>query len=934
MRRNRWLWKCVASVMLVGVGGWKLAEASTPEPPNVEPALRKPGLLGPMWIPNRGQVDGRILFYTNTFAGTVAVLGDGRVMYTLRQAEHIATSRDKGRSKIAHRVPVRLWTVYEQLNGGRIEPRGLGETSTVVNWLRGSDPSSWRLNLPSYAAVDLGEVWSGVRVELRVNERDVERIFTVLPSTPVDSIRIEFQGLRDLSVAPDGSLVGDTGLGRLRWSPPAAYQTIEGRQRFVPIRYRVSGRNQVTFVTEAYDRTQPLVIDPYLSATFVGGTQDDAAFAVVRASVMGEGTFFFIAGQTASPVFPASSWTPGFQGTAIGAVDAFVARVEGTSPSTLNRVTFFGGSADDAAFALTTDGDPASYVYVAGSTASNDLPATASRAQPSYGGGSSDAFVARFTPDLSSVVATYLGGSAADNVGGSVFAGGSVIVVGSTDSDGFPGSTGGGQPLRAGGVDGFLSKLAADLTVVQQSTYLGGSGNDFLTSLFIDGTDVYVGGYSTSNDFPAVASGAQSSLAGSSDGVVTALPLSLTAPPTQSTYFGGAGAEQLEQISVSGAYMFAVGRTDSASLPGTSGRLQDTHGGGPTDGFVLRVDKTLTSGLIASFFGGGGDDQFNAIDVLGGDVVAVGFSGSPTLPGLGNALQPLPGGNLDGVIAVFSNDLTSVQTSFFGGSQPDALYAVKGFTEPSGSARMVVVGESRSDDIPGLDGAAQPVREGQADALLADLPVPPLFQCPQQPVSGCVVPVKASVTIQDRTVAGPDPDARDKLVWNWKGTATGGSYQDFGNPMIGGRTDYLLCVYDSSGLIDQLKVSLLVKRGGTCGGSGQACWKKVPKRGAQTGYLFRDPTLAQSGVARVLLRQAPTGVDKDVIKVSARGAGIALPGPVNSSQYASVDQTFRVQLLRNDGRRCWQAVWPQAGVKRNTATLFRAVCGGAGQPPC
>ena len=893
-------------------------------------------IMGPKWIPNRGQVDPHVLFYANTFAGTIAMLGDGRLIYTLR---HEGGSRRLRAGVVnmsdSRASEVKLWSVVEELEGGKVRPAPLQQTNTLVNWIRGAESRQWKAGLPTYTTLDLGEVWPRVQVQLRVNDTDVERVFTVLPRGRVNSIRLRLDGVSDLRVARDGSLVGQTELGPIRWSAPIAYQVVANVHRPVPVRYRVLSGERVTFRTGRYDPSRPLIIDPFLSATFVGGSNYDAAFAIARATVPGDGIFFFVAGETVSPVFPVTSWSAGFQGTLAGGRDAFVARIAGTSPSPLNRVTFFGGEGNDTAWALATDGDPASYVYVAGETASLLLPATASGAQSTYGGGSKDGFIARFSADLSSVVATYLGGSARDVVQALAVSGSSVFVAGATNSNSFPGSAGGGQPSRAGGFDGFVGKLAADLSSVVQSTYVGGTSDDFLTGLAISGADAFVAGYTESSDFPATASGAQSTHAGAIDGVLTVMPATLTSPPSQSTYFGGTGYEYLRALVLNGTVLYAAGQTDSSSLPGVSGKFQDSYGGGPTEGFVLRVDQTLTSGLMATFVGGSADDWFNAIDVVGSTVVAVGLTGSPTLPGSINALQPVPGGNMDGLVAALSDDLTTGVTSFFGGSEMDELYGAKGFTDTAGLPRVGIAGGSESNDVPALDSAAQPVHQGDGDGLVAELPVPPTFECPQFAVAGCLAPVKASVTVQDRTLGGGDPDARDKFVWTWKGTATSGSYHDFGNPMIvGGRTDYLFCVYDSNGLVDQLKVALRVKRGGICGGSGQTCWKKVPKRGTQTGYMFRDPTLAQYGVARILLRRSPTGVGKDVIKVSAKGATLGLPGPTNSSQYFLVDNTFRVQLFRSDGSRCWEATWPATAVRKNTTTSFRASCGGTGQPPC
>lgn len=898
-----------------------------------ENGLSSPFALRPMWLRNDGQVDQRVAFYTTTFAGTAAVLKDGRVTYTLRkktggQGSPVFTgaSRSPGAEE--------LWALFEVFEGGTVKAEGRGVTGTAINWLLGADPSRWRKNLETFAAVDLGEVWPGVRVSLRAGARDIERIVTVLPSGDPGSVCFRILGASRLKVEEDGSLSIETGLGSVRWAAPVAYQDTKHGHRLVPVRYRVEKGDRVGLVTGGYDRSAPLVIDPYLSATFLGGGQDDTAYAVLHTTVTGVGQVFFVAGETASSVFPVGSWAAGYQGSNSGGRDAFLARVEATSASANNVVTFFGGPGDDLALAVTTDGDPASSVYIAGETSSSTLPATTGAAQALFAGGLSDGFVARFSPDLTSVNATYLGGGADDTARSIRFVGGDVLIGGTTASDSFPGTSGGGQSARAGGKDWFLTRMSSSLATIVQSTYVGGSDDDDLSGIETDGADVYAVGSSKSNDFPSTGGGVQAAPGGGYDGVIARISMSLTSAPAQATYVGGSGFDRLYSLGIAGSWLFAVGETNSSSLIGSPGVIQSTFGGGFADGLVIRMDKNLTSGLLLSFFGGSAEDKLVGLDVQSGSVVAAGVTGSTSLPVLGNSLQPAPGGNLDGLVIALSSDLSSGQSSFFGGSQMDELFGVVTYTDIAGLSRVGVVGSSQSDDLPALEFAAQLVRGGGKDAVLADLPISLRFECPPLPINGCVQPVKSSLTIRDKTVAGVDPNLRDRFVWNWQGTGTATSFADFGNPMIGGKTDYLVCVYDSSGLVDQLALQLKVQRGGICGAGGQACWKKVPKRGAQTGYAFRDPTLAQSGLNKILLRRGPVGLGRDVIKVVGKGGGLALPGPVNSSQYAYVDPRFRVQLLRSDGARCWESQWDGTGVRSNSVLVFRAVCGGKGQPSC
>jgi hypothetical protein len=108
---------------------------------------------------------------------------------------------------------------------------------------------------------------------------------------------------------------------------------------------------------------------------------------------------------------------------------------------------------------------------MAGLTDSTNFPGTAGGAQPAYGGGSFDAFVARLNAGLTTLgQATYLGGSGSgpDREGARGLAthptSGDVYVAGFTDSTNFPGTAGGAQAVYGGGgSDAFVARLSADL---------------------------------------------------------------------------------------------------------------------------------------------------------------------------------------------------------------------------------------------------------------------------------------------------------------------------------------------------------------------------------------------------------------------------------------------------------------------------------------
>jgi cysteine-rich repeat protein len=214
-----------------------------------------------------------------------------------------------------------------------------------------------------------------------------------------------------------------------------------------------------------------------------------------------------------------------------------VARLN-ASLTTLEQATYLGGNSLDYTGDLAihaTTGD----VYVTGATLSTDFPGTAGGAQSAMGGGDRDAFVARLNTGLTTLEqATYLGGNDLDFIASVAIhpTTGEVYVVGFTGSTDFPKTTGGAQCAGGPGADAFVARLNPGLTTLEQATYLGGSGSEFMESssdLAIHPTtgEVYVAGRTDSTDFPGTTSGAQSTNGGANDAFIAVLSADLAGPP-------------------------------------------------------------------------------------------------------------------------------------------------------------------------------------------------------------------------------------------------------------------------------------------------------------------------------------------------------------------------------------------------------------------
>ena len=102
----------------------------------------------------------------------------------------------------------------------------------------------------------------------------------------------------------DGALVLGTGLGEVALSKPVAYQESDGRRVGVEVAYRLYA-DGYGFKLGRYDPSCVLTIDPLLQSTYLGGSDDDQAYAIaVTASDV------YVGGPTSSPDFPGTTGGP------------------------------------------------------------------------------------------------------------------------------------------------------------------------------------------------------------------------------------------------------------------------------------------------------------------------------------------------------------------------------------------------------------------------------------------------------------------------------------------------------------------------------------------------------------------------------------------------------------------------------------------------
>ena len=255
---------------------------------------------------NRGQADPRVKFISH---------GAG---YTLRLDSRGASLSLRARARAGMRAAtLRLGFVGANPSA---EAEGFEEVQAKSNYLIGRDASKWIVGVPNYARAGYRELYRGVDLVFYGNRGRLEYDFRVAPGADVSRVRLKFGGADGVRLGADGALVLRTRAGEVRQPRPAVYQLSGGEKRSVECDYTLNRSGEVGFRVGAYDRGEPLVIDPVFSySTFFGGIGSDSANAI---AVDSSGSAYIVGETDSSLPVSASAKQPFLAGS----TDAFIER--------------------------------------------------------------------------------------------------------------------------------------------------------------------------------------------------------------------------------------------------------------------------------------------------------------------------------------------------------------------------------------------------------------------------------------------------------------------------------------------------------------------------------------------------------------------------------------------------------------------------------
>jgi len=570
-------------------------------------------------------------------------------------------------------------------------------------------------------------VYPGVDIDYKIEEGNVRFDIHAENSEQLKQVGLSFSGsfvMNRIGSTP-GFIISDNPVDSKQpygfenpATPEPSYVGLKNIRAFqndknVDVRYWAEG-NIVRF-DGAFLPNQPLIIDPTVYGTYLGGPEDDM-LAGIRLLSTGE---VVVGGTTTQIDFPVALGK--YAAASAGTSDGFIA-VYDAALTTLKRYTFIGGNDPDSVKAIAVDA--ADNIYAAGTTLSSNFPITGGTAGQIYKG-QIDAFALKIKTDLSSLIfSTFIGGNKDDIALGIAVDGDfSVFVCGATNStSSFP-TNAGFKKTFGGLVDGFLTKLSSSGASYVYSTYFGVEGTEQFNAIVVEnsGSPIVTGFTNSANfqTFPVPSTFNPNRRpydrvygGGATDAFITKFGQD-GGTLVYSTFIGGLGDDDGKGIFVDDlGRAYLIGETTSTDMPTTLGFKQTLIGGRDVFLFVLSDDGKEVVGC--TYYGGVGDDRVRSTwkdktnaAVIGGSTTSNDFQ----VEGAGTIGQRR--GASDGFIAILTVGALKYAT-LVGGSSTDEVTCVI----PDANDDVYACGISSSTDLAFPVNAVQRTSSGKVDGFI------------------------------------------------------------------------------------------------------------------------------------------------------------------------------------------------------------------------
>ena len=515
---------------------------------------------------NKGQWDNDVL-YEGKFYGGKVFLQANEISYVFSPKEGVKSIRHKAKnnsdtSLTFHSIKMKFLNANPHPQLSQLDSNAFYE-----NFFIGKDSKKWASHVKSYKQIIYHQLYNHIELKTFSEKNNFRYDFMIHPGANISDIVLKWQG-DDGLVVKDGKLLIKTAVGEVYQTAPFAYQLVNGKKIEIACEYLLENSILKFRISKSYNPKLDLIIDPTLVfASYTGSLSDN--------------------------------------------------------------------------FGMTATYDNAGNAYTAGICFGNQYPTTVGAFQVNFGSGGNivDISISKFNPSGTGLIySTYLGGSNDEGPESIVVDNSNQLVVfGRTSSANFPVTSGVFQPVISGGYDFIISKFNTTGTALVASTYFGGTLNDGINQIpynYEDGlrgsvitdnnNNIYIGGNTTSSNFPVTAGCLQPALNGAEDAIVAKFDPLLTGP-LFSTYLGGSSRDAVYNITLNlNNQLYVCGGTESSDFTTTAGSLHSTALGG-VDGFACLFSNSGNN-LIASTYLGTPDynqaffiqtDKYNKVYIYG-----------------------------------------------------------------------------------------------------------------------------------------------------------------------------------------------------------------------------------------------------------------------------------------------------------------------------
>lgn len=657
-----------------------------------------------IFIENKGQWNENILFQSAFSGGKMYVEKGAILNYNFYEREKLEAHMANHHHQHLYAKDIELdytihclKTQFKNANTNLLVEKS-AKTTAYYNYYIGNDPSKWASKVNAYQQLKFSNLYEGIDLVLKTNEKGYKYDLIVKPQAEVSNIEIEYLGAEDIALKNENLYI-KTSITDVIELKPVAYQIINGKRKEVVCFFELKDEKVQFKFPEGYNKNAKLIIDPYVVfSRYTGSFADNFGYTATYDSdenAYGAGSVFGIGYVTTPGAFDAS-----FNGAT---TDVGITKY---SADGLQQIysTYLGGNSSDLPHSIVVNSRDE--LYILGTTSSSDFPMSNNAYDTTYNGGNSiqfnglgvnyqngsDLFVTHLSADGTALLSsTYLGGSAndglnastalkfnyADEIRGEVLidANDNCYVVSCTYSTDFP-IVNGFQSANAGGLDAVMVKLDENLSQILWSSYMGGSADDALYSIdFNNLGNLVIGGGTNSADFPMHNAYQNTFGGGRADGFLAQV-YSSGSSIISSTYYGSDQYDQIyfvESDNANNVYLF--GQTNAPANALISNASYHQVQGGQ---MLAKFDSAVSNLVWATRFGSGGGkpdisptaflvDVCNRVFLSGWGWPDANISGTNGLDISADAVDATTD-NRDFYFMVLQDDASSlIYGSFFGG---------------------------------------------------------------------------------------------------------------------------------------------------------------------------------------------------------------------------------------------------------------------------